>query len=202
MTKQAFIDKLTESGVEFRLDDTDHDTYLITANLLSETWYVEFEDEDLIEIDIHRRVDIGSDIPPKPEILMLAFGRVARAWQTAATELGIDFVSPYTVDLPDSDDSDNCLPYETTGFLPQFGQDGTVIFSTDNTLLDYSMPKTIGRQDIPGCPGPNFSILTHHYDHYDRDTFVKALVEWGWHGKDDPPEWYEAACKRFHPDAR
>src|SRR5262249_8799542 len=103
---------------------------------------------------------------------------MAQAWKRGAEELGFVFISPFSFT------GQNGKTYTATGYLPHFGgEKGTLIVSRfDDEAVDES-----GRQ-----AGYYGSGLAPHFDeHYNQDTIIETLSDWGWWGPEDQvPSWF------------
>lgn len=98
---------------------------------------------------------------------------MAKAWRQASEDLQFEFISPYTfVDKVGNQ-------HTCSGLIVHFGSPmGTIIVSQHDEDPDA---------DIVGDQlGYYTSALNPlYYETYDRDIFMAALRDWGWHG---PPE--------------
>lgn len=95
---------------------------------------------------------------------------LARAWQHAATDLGFEFVSPFTF-FDEAGRSHTC-----SGLVPHFGgPKGTLIVSQHDPDPDAD--------EVGASLGYYTSALSpHYYYSYVRETFMQTLADWGWYG--------------------
>jgi hypothetical protein len=108
---------------------------------------------------------------------------MARAWQTAAADLGIRFVSPFR--YHDTAGREHVC----TGWLPDFGAPrGALILSRHDTDEAGEAGDTAGYY-VSG-------LSPDAYETYDRSLFMETLTDWGWYGPPEAaPPWLEASSK-------
>jgi len=108
---------------------------------------------------------------------------MATAWRHAAADLGIRFLSPFTIEHRGK-------TYWCTGILPDFGGPlGAVIVDR------HSSDDTIEICDHAGYFASGLNPL--YYETYDRVRFVSALNDWGWFGSpSDVPSWFRGGLNR------
>ena len=93
------------------------------------------------------------------------------AWIEAARIMGFTFVSPYRL-------AGSVQEFYFDGFLPQFGSPkGMVITITS----DFKVSRAEEQRAANQC-GLFYSIVNEEvYQIYDRNVFLEALRDWGWH---------------------
>lgn len=103
--------------------------------------------------------------------------KVIAAWKQAAAELGIQFTSPFVVNLADG------RTHEHLGLVHQFGRRiGTII--------------RVFREPSEKSPHPAdedyyMSILGPGYARYERQSFIDTLDDWQFFGPEgERPKWY------------
>jgi hypothetical protein len=170
----TFLEHLTNEGLQFHLRYTGPPpTIEVDVDAHDEKWTVAFDEDGLSAHFCYREVRNRSD---REDEVWSLFGRMKRAWQEAARDLQIAFISPYTF-VHDG------IVHEVTGLLPEFGcPKGTLITSPSD-------PEEA--RDATWQSDYHTSILNpYHYSRYDRDRFVETLRDWGWAGEGPPPAWY------------
>src|SRR5262245_42871894 len=105
--------------------------------------------------------------------------RMADAWQKAARDLGIRFVSPFR--FRDAGGREHVC----AGWLPDFG--------SPRGALILSRHDSDGAEAAGDAEGYYVSGLSpYHYETYARGHFVETLNDWGWYGKrEDAPPWFK-----------
>ena len=110
---------------------------------------------------------------------------MAQAWLDAAADLGIRVVHPFAFVTKAGQPGKTCGVY-----LPDFGSPlGTVLacrFDSDDVeeLLDDTEYLLSG-------------LNPRHYEPYSRETFVRALNDWGWFGlKEHIPTWFSGGIRK------
>lgn len=109
---------------------------------------------------------------------------MAQAWQMAAADLSIEFVSPYT--FRDAADGE----FTCAGLLVNFGgPKGTIIHSQHDFESDEQWALADAAETALGFYGSGLS--PYHYERYERELFVEALNDWGWFGPEgEHPSWF------------
>jgi hypothetical protein len=103
--------------------------------------------------------------------------RVVEAWNEAAADLGIRFVSPYVAR------STSGLSHEYLGLVQKFGG--------RNGMLVRVMGEPSEDSPDPIGDGYYWSILSSSYTRYDRQLFIDTLDDWKYFGPEsERPEWY------------
>ena len=98
------------------------------------------------------------------------------AWVLAASDLGIDVTSPYSLHDRFGE------PIEFVARVRNFG-------SRQGTLVMH-MPAVIPASRLSTGVYYHFSVLNpEHYGEYDRARFIAMLASWGWTGSGRPPDW-------------
>ena len=102
--------------------------------------------------------------------------RLAKAWESAARDLSIEFKTPFI--LRQGEREVRCA-----GLLPHFGgPKGTVVVSRNDPDDALDLADSLGYY----APGLN----PDYYETYDRACFVATLSDWGWHGAAEArPTW-------------
>jgi hypothetical protein len=109
---------------------------------------------------------------------MTASERISKAWEIAAADLGIGFVTPFELE-----DGGRIIRY--VGLVPDFGSDkGMLIFVS----ADWE-PEPWAK--VAKKNGFGYSCVGSTYESYDREEFIAALDDWQWTPKDrKAPAWY------------
>jgi hypothetical protein len=105
--------------------------------------------------------------------------RVIEAWRTAARELSIEVVAPFTIQV-------DGRRHECLAWIQYFGRArGMVIVGADQ----YSNHPNVAKDAMH--EGFYFSALgLQAYGRFDRDWFVETLSDWGFFGPEEHrPEW-------------
>lgn len=109
-----------------------------------------------------------------------AVNPMAQAWRDASRDLGIRVEHPFVFQ------SRSGVTGTTSGvFLPDFGSpNGTLLLCRfDPEWLDEAADDTDYFQSV---------LNPHHYEPYDRETYIEALNDWGWFGDpDETPCWFQ-----------
>ena len=103
----------------------------------------------------------------------------AKSWLDAAYDLNIRVEHPYSF-LTNTGQM-----ITTVGvYLPDFGSaKGTLLtcrFDSDE-VCEYADEANYYQSALnPSC-----------YEPYNRNAYIETLIDWGWKGKSNPPEWYK-----------
>jgi hypothetical protein len=99
-----------------------------------------------------------------------------KAWRIAAQELGLDIVSPISIDTGNGEVNYPVL-------VKNFGGKNGTIIARHTLFMDNPMPK---HTDF------YFSAVNADtYSKYSREMFIDTLEDWGYYGdKTHKPEWY------------
>jgi len=113
----------------------------------------------------------------------IAASAMARAWRSAASDLGIRFVSPFSITYKDA-------AYWCSGWLPDFGcPKGAIIAGRDTVEEIFDVADALGFYASGLSP--------YHYEKYDRARFVETLNDWGWFSDPaDAPPWFTGGFAR------
>ncbi|MCP3930935.1 MAG: hypothetical protein GY705_17760 [Bacteroidetes bacterium] len=171
-----FIKRISKEKFPIRLEYKESlDCVDVEVDTFSEKWVVSFDENGFVDFTIY--TDIDFPINENVESLETLFNRPETAWKDAASDLGIEFISPFKFTGSDG------VKYELTGLLPQFGgKNGTPITSRkDKNQAVFEIEKVEGYY-LSG-------LNPRYYDKYDRERFIDTLQEWGWTSKDPAPEW-------------
>jgi hypothetical protein len=122
--------------------------------------------------------------------------KMARAWQRAARDLGIRFLTPHS--FRDASGRE----FVCAGLLPDFGgPKGSLIVSREDEE---------DALEAGDDAGYNVSGLSpYSYESYRPQLFRDTLDDWGWFNqRDEPPSWFKGpiyrpkAGSRFYVDVR
>jgi hypothetical protein len=179
MNLYEFLRRLEQADWPYFMTRVPYDdgtrVYAIGAD---EIWEVDFSDDGSFEAEVYRLADVNADPISNPAVLERAFGRLARAWKTAAADLEIRFVEPFQL----TDETGAAV--QCAGYLPDFGgSKGTVIISREDP--DSACEMAIANGYYTSALNPRY------YERYDRTHFIETLTDWGWFGKEPPPAWYK-----------
>src|SRR3972149_7536104 len=95
----------------------------------------------------------------------IAASAMARAWRAAASDLGVRFVSPFSMTYRGAS-------YWCAAWLPDFGCPKGAIIAGRHSLDEIL--------DVADALGYYASGLSpHYYEKYDRERFVETLNDWG-----------------------
>ena len=103
--------------------------------------------------------------------------KIQEAWQTAATELGIEFVSPFCL-------GEGTEAVNFHGLVVGFGcEKGTVFLASSTFREELSVFSGLAASN-----GYCFSLISaDSYGSFNRVHFLDTLKDWGWHSKDRIP---------------
>ena len=107
--------------------------------------------------------------------------KVQDAWKTAARELGIQFVCPFSLG-----NGSETVQYH--GMLPGFGSPkGTVFLASATFKEDVTAASELAKKN-----GFFFSFISAAaYSSFDRASFLETLKDWGWQSMEDlPPQGF------------
>ena len=102
-------------------------------------------------------------------------------WRIVANGLGIDFVAPISVSLPDGS------RWEFAALLPQFGGKRGMLIASEYSAPAFTAAKEAGY--CISCMGAE-----HRHVPIDPESYIDCLVDWGWVGKAAAPVWYTGAA--------
>ena len=97
--------------------------------------------------------------------------KLARAWQTAAQDLGIRVTSPYPLERPGS------RTHSYAALVHEFGAVRGMLVDTCERI-------------VAPPPEYGYSGMSAAYGTYERARFIEALKDWGWASAGAPPSWY------------
>ena len=106
-------------------------------------------------------------------------GNLAKKWEAAADDLGIEIVAPYSVQV------DNNVTIRADLLVRNFGARNGMLVVTD-----YGTVKSYVQQLVK--LGYGFSVLEEpaEGESYDRETLIHMLSDWSWSGPEDrKPGW-------------
>lgn len=110
---------------------------------------------------------------------------MAQAWLEAAGDLGIRVVHPARFIT-----AKGTLATTQGVFLPDFG-------SEQGTLLTCRFDPDEVHEVAERADYFQSTLSPHHYEPYQRSTFVAALNDWGWFGSSSPPDWFAGGVGRY-----
>ena len=102
-------------------------------------------------------------------------------WCAVATRLGIEFVAPISLPLPDG------TQWEFAALLPQFGGENGTLIAAGHHAAAFAVATAAGY-------GVSSMRAEHHHLPVDPEDYVKCLNDWGWVGQAAAPEWYTGAA--------
>ena len=112
--------------------------------------------------------------------------KVQEAWRIAASELGIQFVCPFSL----RNDRDTV---QFHGMVPGFGSPkGTVFLASLTFKEDVSAASRLAKEG-----GYFFSLISAAaYGKFDRSSFLETLKDWGWQNMEIvPPQGFARPIK-------
>jgi hypothetical protein len=126
-------------------------------------------------------IEITTDKSEDKNVILEQFqsliNRPVKAWQTAAKDLGIEFITPYLFHGKDGQE------FVATGLLPEFGfGKGTLITDRKTDESVRIIAELSNEYNLSG-------LNPRYYDIYDRELYIETLSDWGWISKEDPPKW-------------
>lgn len=103
--------------------------------------------------------------------------KVQAAWQTAARELGIQFVCPFAL-------GNGNETVQFHGMVPGFGSPkGTVFLASTTFKEDVTAASRLAKDS-----GYFFSLISAAgYGEFDRAGFLETLKDWGWQNMEAVP---------------
>jgi hypothetical protein len=106
--------------------------------------------------------------------------KVVAAWREASAELGVEFTSPFILDVGGN------TRHEYLGLVHHFG-------ARVGTLLSVAGEPSARTAQLSG--GAYYSsTLGSAYESYDRQAFIDTLNDWQFFGPDaSRPSWYSGA---------
>lgn len=169
-----FINHLEHESINYHLDrSSDGLSVRVNVFIEPEYWAVDFSEDGEVEIEIFKHKKFVNE-----DSLSDLFGRMARAWQDASSDLGLDFISPY--EFTDM----NGEKYSCSGLLKNVGSEkGTIILSRKDSDRVFGTAVELGFH-VPG-------LAPRYYEKYNRKRFIETLKEWGWFGDAElTPNWF------------
>ena len=107
---------------------------------------------------------------------------LARAWETAATDLDIRVTHPFVLRSATAQDH-----FTFIALVHGFG-------SPAGTLLVTTAEESTPLAHAARSAGYFASLLNPDaYRRYDRELFIETLNDWGYFGSEHPPSWYTGA---------
>ena len=107
---------------------------------------------------------------------------LARAWETAATDLDIRITHPFVLRSASAHDD-----FTFIALVHDFGnQAGTLIVTTAEECVPLAHAARSAGYFV-SLPNPDA------YRRYDRELFIETLNDWGYFGSEHPPSWYTRA---------
>lgn len=152
-----FLAKISNEGLQYNIKyNSMLSVVIVEINTITDIWHVLFDEDGLKEIKLY-----SYQIEKKnPRIIDDLFNRYERAWNAAAEDLGIEFISPF---IFQNTMGETC---RVTGLLPQFGAPNGVILcpSSDERNCAFS-------QELEGYAQEK--LFSPFYDKYDRDFLFR-----------------------------
>jgi len=102
-------------------------------------------------------------------------------WRSVAAELGLEFVAPVSLPLPDGTE------WEFAALLPQFGGEHGMLIDTEHSVAAFAAAVDAGY-------GVSSMLAEHHHLPIDPGNYVDCLIDWGWVGQGAVPAWYSGAA--------
>jgi hypothetical protein len=107
--------------------------------------------------------------------------REAAAWREASRNLGIEFISPFSLN-----NGSETLSY--VGLVPCFGSKrGTAV------IIEEDLEKQSRLCHVAAAQGYGYSCFGPDGSDYDRDVFIEVLNDWEWVVPARPPAWYSGS---------
>jgi hypothetical protein len=107
--------------------------------------------------------------------------KLREQWQVATTKLGVDFVAPFSLSLPDG----ALLEYAI--LLPQFGSEHGMLINPEHSVLAFAAAVAAGY----GVTSMSPEALQASPD---LEIYIECLRDWGWVAEEPAPEWYAGAA--------
>jgi len=165
-----FLERISQEKFPIRLEYNEN-WVNVEVNAFYERWVVSFDEEGFLDFVIYKDIDAPDN--ENADILEELFNRPENSWKDAASDLGIEFISPFKFIGTDNKE------YEITGLLPQFG-------SINGALITYRKD-----DEEASLEGYHSSALNPvYYDRYNRKLFIETLKDWGWYANEDAPAWF------------
>ena len=168
-----FMTRLEKENVKYSLDkSSDNSSIRVHIFIEPEYWCIDFSEDDEVEVEIYEHKKYAGE-----EDLSALFDRMAKAWQEAATDLKLEFVSPYK--FMDASGQQ----YTCTGLIKKIGSiNGTLIISRKDAENVFDAGQRMGYFTS--------GLNPRYYEKYNREKFIETLKEWGWFGEiNDKPDW-------------
>ena len=108
-------------------------------------------------------------------------GLLREQWRVVATSLGIDFVAPILLPLPDGGQ------FEFAGLLPQFGAAKGMLITPEYSAPAFEAARSAGY-------GVSCMRGERHHLPINPEKFVDCLVDWAWVAQEAAPAWYANAA--------
>jgi hypothetical protein len=102
-------------------------------------------------------------------------------WRTVATGLGLQFVAPVSLPLPDG------TQWEFAALLPQIGGARGMLIDVEHSAAAFSAAVAAGY-------GVSSMSAEHYHLPIDPGSYIECLLDWGWVGPGAAPEWYAGAA--------
>jgi len=102
-------------------------------------------------------------------------------WRIVAIQLGVQFVAPFSLRLPDG------TLWEFSALLPQFG-------GKHGMLIDAEISVAAFAEAVAAGYGVSSMLAEHHHLPIDPEGYIDCLVDWGWVGQGAAPAWYAGAA--------
>jgi hypothetical protein len=102
-------------------------------------------------------------------------------WRSVASELGLQFVAPFSLALADGSH------WEFAALLPQFGGGQGMLIDSEHSAAAFAAAAFAGYRVSSMLPE------SHHLP-VDASNYIECLVDWGWAGESAAPNWYAGAA--------
>jgi len=187
MTIFEFLKILNEQNYDFELK---YDKICSIEVLVHSPFGIEiftFSEEDgksivdgVVIYKEHTRIDDNSELTQQIEKLI---NPVQKVFKQAAKDLNIRIEMPFIMKEIDGE------KYSTTAYLPDFGEGKGVLICLMNENIESLILEEMSKEYFISIISPT------GYCEYNREDFIASLVDWGWNGKGNPPEWFISSTR-------
>ena len=102
-------------------------------------------------------------------------------WRIVASELGLQFVAPFSLVLPDG------TQWEFAALLPQFGGGQGMLIDAEHSAAAFDAAASAGY-------GVSSMVTESPSLPVEPSDYIECLVDWGWTGESAAPHWYTGAA--------
>ncbi len=169
-----FLSRLENENLQYNLDKSpDGLSIRVHVFIEPEYWCVDFSTDGEVYVEIYEHKKHAGE-----ENLEALFDRMAKAWQEAASDLNLDFVSPYKF----TDTLGH--QYSCAGLIKKIGGvNGTLIISRKDSDNVFDAGLEMGYFTS--------GLNPRYYEKYNREKFIETLKDWGWFGEaKEKPDWF------------